>query len=155
MARPACVTLNRADSETVALRQPVVPVADGLEGGFVRVDGDQLGEWHGHIATVPADQHQHVVGTGILGRQAADFDRFSFTERGDHLGRHAPYREGERDFVLQVVIPAQGLLFGPISVDDGFVVDSFFANAVFSRLGHSEFDAMMVNQFVGPPLSSV
>ena len=55
-------------SEAVALRQPVVPVADGLDGRFIRVDSSELGEWHGHIAAVPANQHQHIVGTGIFRR---------------------------------------------------------------------------------------
>jgi hypothetical protein len=106
--------MRSADSETVALRKPVVPVADGFNGGFVRIDGSQLGEWHGHIAVVPANQHQHVVDTGVFRCQPANLDRFSLAERGDDLGRDASSREGKLDFVLQVVVPAESLFFGSV-----------------------------------------
>jgi hypothetical protein len=46
------------------------------------------------------------------------------------------------DFVLQVVIPAESLFFRPIGVDDGFVVDAFFADAVLAQLGHGVLDSM-------------
>jgi hypothetical protein len=62
--------------------------------------------------------------------RAVDFDSFTFAERRHHLGRDAAGGEGEPDFVLEVVIPAQSFLFRTIGVDDDFVVDSFLANAV-------------------------
>jgi hypothetical protein len=81
------------------------------------------------------------VGTGIFRRQAGDFDRFSLAERRDHLGYDTPSREGKLDFVLQVVIPATSLFFGSIGVDDDFVVDAFFADAVPARLGRGVLDS--------------
>jgi hypothetical protein len=93
------------------------------------------------MAAVPANGHQHVVGTGIFRRQAGDFDRFSLAERRDHLGYDTPSREGKLDFVLQVVIPATSLFFGSIGVDDDFVVDAFFADAVPARLGRGVLDS--------------
>ena len=119
-----------------------MPVPDGFESGIIRVDGNQRGERNRHIATMPADQHQHVVGTGIFRRQAADFDRFSLAEWRDYLGPDAPGREGKLEVVLQVAIPAQSLFFRPVGVDDGLVVDAFFANAILARLGQEGLDSM-------------
>jgi hypothetical protein len=79
---------------------------------------------------------------GIFRRQGADFDRFPLAERRDHLGRDTSGREGKLDFVLQVVIPAESLFFRSIGIDDGFVVDSFFANPVLARLGQEVLDSM-------------
>jgi hypothetical protein len=69
---------------------------------------------------MPANQHQHVVGTGIFRCQAADLDRFPLAERRDYFGSHAPSRERKLDFVLQVVVPAESLFFWPIRIDDNF-----------------------------------
>jgi hypothetical protein len=111
-----------------------------LQGGFVRIDGDQLGERRGHIAVVPLNQHQHILGTRVFRSQPPDIDCFSLAERGDDLGSDASRREGKLDFVLQVVIPAESLFFGSIGVHDGFVVDAFFANAILARLGQEKLD---------------
>ena len=65
------------------------------------------------IAATPANQHQHVVGTGIFWCQAADLDRFPLAEWRDYFGGHAPSRERKLDFVLQVVVPARACSSGP------------------------------------------
>src|SRR6516162_9823896 len=121
---------ERPDSETATLCQPVMPVGDGLGGRFVRVDCTELGKRHGHIAAVPADQHQHIVGTGIFWCQPEDFSCFSFAEWRNWFGRDASGREGKLDLFLQVVVPAKSLLFRSIGVNDDFVMDSFFTNTV-------------------------
>ncbi len=113
-----------------------MPVADGLDGRFIRIDSNQLREGNRYTAAVPSNQHQHVAGARIFGRQAEGFDGFSLAERRHHLGCNAASRERETDFVVQVVIPAESLLFRPIGVDDDFIVDSFLAEAVSLGLGH-------------------
>lgn len=82
----------------------------------------------------------NIVGTRVFRSQTPDIDYFSLSERGDEFGRDASRREGKLDFVLQVVIPAECLLFGPIGVHDGFVVDAFFTNAILARLGQEKLD---------------
>ena len=47
-------------SETVTLRDPVMPVLDGLPRCFINADGFQLREWHGEIPTAPARHDEHV-----------------------------------------------------------------------------------------------
>src|SRR6201981_2434262 len=94
-------------SEAVPLRQPVVPVSDRLDSGFVHVGGSYLGGWHRDIAGIAANQQQHVVGTGIFRCQAADLDPSPLAEGRDYFGGHAPSRERKLDFVLQVVVPAE------------------------------------------------
>src|SRR5215467_1798999 len=113
-----------------------MPVGDGLGSTLIRVDSSELGKRHGHIAVVPADQHQHIVSTGIFRRQAEDLDRISFAEWRDYFGSNSPGGEGKLDLVLQVVVPAESLFFRSIGVDDDFVMDSFLAHAVLSQLGH-------------------
>ena len=49
--------------------------------------------------------------------------------------RHLAWN-GKRDFVFQIVIPAQGLLFRS-GIDDSFVVDSVFTNRVFFGVSSS------------------
>jgi hypothetical protein len=82
----------------------------------------------------------YLVGTGIFRRQAADFERFSLAKRRDHFGPDTPSREGKLDFGPQIVIPAKSLFFRSTGVDDDFVVDAFFADAVPARLGHRVLD---------------
>lgn len=53
-------------SETVTLRHPVVPVADGFLGGFVRVYRLELRKRNGHLPPLPADLHKHLVLACIL-----------------------------------------------------------------------------------------
>ena len=86
--------------------------------------GSQLRQGNRHIPAMPVDQHEHVAGAGIFRSQALDFHRFALAERRNRLGHDALGLEGEADFVLQVVIPAQGLLFRSIRVHDRFVLDS-------------------------------
>src|SRR5262249_31610973 len=107
-----------------------MPVGDGLGSRFIRVVSSELGKRHGHIAAVPADQHQHIVGTGMFRRQAEDFERLFFAEWRAYFGSNAPGREGKLDWVLQVVVPAESLFFRSIGVNDDFVMDSFLAHAV-------------------------
>ena len=57
-------------SEAVTLRSPVMPVADGLLGGFVRVDGFKLRKRNGHLPALPTDLHKHVVFARVLNGHA-------------------------------------------------------------------------------------
>ena len=61
--RQGCVAPvpERHNSETVAPRHPVMPVANGLGSGFVGINGKQLRERNSHFPPVPADLHEHVV----------------------------------------------------------------------------------------------
>jgi len=81
--------------------------------------------------TLPSDQDEHVMRADVVRRHAHDLDDFTFPEGRDDLHSQALRPEGKTDFVFQVVIPAQGLLFRS-SIDDSFVVDSVFADRVFA-----------------------
>ena len=123
-------------SEQVALCHPVMPVANGLGGGFVGIDGGQLGKRDGHLTPLPTDQHEHVSGAGILRRHTPHFDSVSFAERRDDFGSDALGLEGESDFVIEIVIPAHRLLFRPVGVHDGLVMDAIFPDRVFLQFFH-------------------
>ena len=59
---------------------------------------------------MPVDLYEHVSGAGVFRCQAPDFDPFTLEEGRNRLGPATFGLEREADFVLQVVIPAQGLL---------------------------------------------
>jgi hypothetical protein len=50
---------------------------------LVRVDGDQLRQGNRKVPALPADQHEHFVGAGILGRHTPYFNNFPFPEGRD------------------------------------------------------------------------
>jgi hypothetical protein len=83
-----------------------MPVADGFQGGLVRVDGHQLRKRNGHFPALPTDQHEHVVRAVIFRCHANHFSSFAFSERRDNLCGDAFRRERKTDFVFEVVIPA-------------------------------------------------
>src|SRR5271170_6957461 len=64
------------------------------------------------------------------------FDSVSFAERRDDFGSDALGLEGESDFVIEIVIPAHRLLFRPVGVHDGLVVDAVFPDRVLLRFLH-------------------
>src|SRR6516162_9562241 len=117
------------NSEKVALRHPVMPVADGFVGGFVRVYSVELRKRDSHLPPLPADLDKHVVLAGILFGHTQDFGGFTLAERRDSLRGDAPCLEWEADLALQIVVPAHGLLFRT-SIDDCLVVDPVFSNRV-------------------------
>ncbi len=90
--------------------------------------GSQLREWDCKIPACPVDQYKHVAGARIFRSHAADFDRFTFVERRNHLGHDALGLEWESNFLLQVVVPAHGLLFRSIGIHDNFVLDAVLSN---------------------------
>ena len=47
-----------------------MPVAKGLGGGCVSVEGSQLGQGNRRVPTVPRDQHEHIAGA-VLGSASA------------------------------------------------------------------------------------
>jgi len=51
----------RFNSETEALRHPVMPVADGFSSRLARANGNQLKKGNRHIPAMLADQHEHVA----------------------------------------------------------------------------------------------
>ena len=52
------------------MRDLVMPVVNGFLGRFVRIDAGQLRKRDGHFAALPSDEHEHVAGAGIFGREA-------------------------------------------------------------------------------------
>lgn len=52
---------GRRDSEEVAPGYPVMPITDYFGGGFVRIDGGQLGKRSSHVPALPSDEHEHSV----------------------------------------------------------------------------------------------
>src|SRR5664279_6388645 len=71
----------------------------------------------------------------VVRRHAQDFNVFTFPERRDDLRSQALRLERESDFVFQVVIPAQGLLFRS-GIHDSFIVDSVLPDRVLSGVLH-------------------
>src|SRR5581483_1118656 len=61
---------------------------------------------------------------------------FTLEEGRNRLGSATFGLEREADFVLQVVIPAQGLLLRPIRVHNGFVLDTVLSNWISFGLLH-------------------
>src|ERR1035437_9711026 len=99
------------------LCHPIMPVANRLGSGFVRIDGGQLGKRDGHLTPLPMDQHEHVGGAAVFRRHTSYFDSVSFAERRDDFGSDALGLEGKSDFVIEIVIPAQRLLIRPVVRD--------------------------------------
>ncbi len=73
-------------SETVALGNPVMPVRDGLLCGFIWVNGGQLRKGNCHVPPLPADQNEHVAGTGVFRGEAAGSDDLTFPGWRNYLG---------------------------------------------------------------------
>src|SRR6516165_11314256 len=117
------------NSDKVALRHPVLPVADGFVGGFVRVYSVELRKGNGHLPPLPTDLHKHVVLAGILFGHTQDLGGFTLAERRYGLRGDAPCLEWEADLAFQTVVPAHGPLFRT-SIDDCLVVDPIFSNRV-------------------------
>jgi len=80
----------RRASENTALRNPVMPVADGLVGWFVRIDGFPLRERNGHLPPLPTDLYKHVMLAGIFSGHAQDLSGFPFPERRDGVRGYTP-----------------------------------------------------------------
>src|SRR5262249_36215833 len=59
LLREVSVAVRRL--QAVALRDPVMPVADGFFGRFVWIHGAQLRERDRHLAALPTDLHKHIV----------------------------------------------------------------------------------------------
>src|SRR5262249_49992007 len=102
-----------------SLRNPVMPVADGL----------QLRERNGHLPPLPTDLYKHVMLAGIFSGHAQDLGGFSFPERRDGVCGDTPRPERETDFAFQIVIPAH-CLFIRTGIDDSFVVDAVFPHRI-------------------------
>ena len=77
-----------------------------------------------------------LSGSGVSGGHTSDFDGFSLPERRNHHGRDTLGLERESDFVVQVAMPAHGLLFRSISVHDNFILDSVLAEGISFALRH-------------------
>jgi hypothetical protein len=68
------------NSETVSLGHPVMPVRDGFVGGFVPLDGLQLGQGYCHGPALPLHEHEHFARASLFGCHALNFDDFPFEE---------------------------------------------------------------------------
>jgi len=88
------------------------------------------------LRSAPVDVCEHVSGAGVFRCQAPDFDPFTLKDGGNRLGPATFGLEREADFVLQVGIPAQGLLLRPISVHNRIVADSVLSHRVPFGFGH-------------------
>jgi hypothetical protein len=89
---------------------------------------------------VPADPHQHVGGAGVFRCHTLDFDGFPLPERGYDFGRDALGLKRESDFVIEVVIPPNDLLFRSliIAFTMASFVDSVLPDGVFLGFLHRE-----------------
>jgi hypothetical protein len=81
-----------------------MPIADGLGGRFVGIDGYQLGQGNRQIAALPVNPHKHVVRTGIFGSHTPDFHKLSFFERRHHSADDAAGLKRKTQFAFQVLI---------------------------------------------------
>ena len=89
-------------SEAVAPGYPVMPIANGLGSGFIRINGGQLGKRDGHLTPLPMDQHEQVGRAGVFRRHTPYFDSVSLAERRDDFGSDGLGLEGESDFVIEI-----------------------------------------------------
>src|SRR5262249_24636182 len=81
---------------------------------------------------MPPDQHEHIVCAGMFRRHAPYLNSLPLPKWRNDVVRHAFCLKREAEFIFQIVVPPHGLLFRPVSVYDGFVVDSIFADTIFS-----------------------
>src|SRR3974377_701887 len=93
---------RESNSETVALRHPVMPVTDSFSGGFVWVARGELGERGGHGSALPSDNNEHVVLADFVRRHAHDLHSFPFPERRDDLRSKALRLQRETDLAFQI-----------------------------------------------------
>ena len=101
--RQACTIRNGGlDSETVALRDPVMPVSDGFGGQLVRIKRGQLRERNCQVPALSANQHEHVAGIRIFGRK----------NQGSHALAHAPSCHRSPSTATKVL--ANRLSMGPL-----------------------------------------
>src|SRR5437870_29693 len=133
---PMRAGVGRCELRTGSLGYPVMPIRDGFIGCFVPLDGAVETGWDRQGPALPFDEHEHVAGAGFFGSHTSDFDLFSFEEGRNRLDGDTLGLERESDFVLQVVIPAHGLLLRSIGIHDGFVLDSGLSHGVPFGFGH-------------------
>src|SRR2546428_324903 len=113
-----------------------MPVGNGFGGRVVGINSRQLGQGDGHGPALPADQHEHIGGAGIFRCHTLDFDGFSLPERRNYRDRDALGLKRKLYFVIEVAMPSHDLLFRPIGVRDGFVVDSVLSDGIFLGFLH-------------------
>src|SRR5204863_434273 len=73
---------------------------------------------------------------GIFRCHTLDFDGFSLPERRNYRDRDALGLKRKLYFVIEVAMPSHDLLFRPIGVRDGFVVDSVLSDGIFLGFLH-------------------
>src|SRR5919201_994024 len=105
-------------SQLVTLSDPILPIPDHLEGLLVHRDALQLGQGNRKGSAFPADQHEHLVLALLLGGHPDDLDLLADAQRRDAALGGAPGHKREVQPVLEGVVPAHGLLFGSVRVDD-------------------------------------
>jgi hypothetical protein len=78
----------------------------------------QLGQGNRKGSAFPADQHEHLVLALLLGGHPDDLDLVTDAQRRDGALGGAPGHQRDVQPVLEGVVPAHGLLFGRVGVDD-------------------------------------
>ena len=100
--------------KAVTLQDPVMPVADGFLGSFIRIDGVQLRERNGHL---PACQRicTSMSCSHDLPGPCAGPRRSALPERRNGVRGDTPRAEWETELAFQEVIPAIVCSSGPAS----------------------------------------
>jgi hypothetical protein len=104
-----------------------MPILDRLAGLLIHRDGLQLGQGNPEGSAVPADQNEHLVFALLLGGHSDDLDLVAHPQRRDAALGDAPSHKREAQSVLERVVPAHGLIFGHVGVDDDLHGDALLS----------------------------
>src|SRR5215207_5768040 len=110
---------GQGSSQLVTLSHPIMPILDRLAGLLIHHDALELcqGNRKGSAA-FPADQDEHLVLALRFRGHPDDLDLVADAQRRDAALGDAPGRKREAQLVLEGVVPAHGLLFGRVGIDD-------------------------------------
>src|SRR5947209_16521439 len=114
-------------SQLVPPCSPVVPVSNRLLGLLIAVDDLQLGEGDRQRVPLPGHEHEHLVRALLLWCHPHHVDLITDAQWRGRTPGDAGGQEGELQMLLQVVIPADRLLLGPIGINDDLHMDTLFA----------------------------
>jgi hypothetical protein len=95
-----------------------MPILDHLAGLVVHRDALQLGQGNRKGSAFPADQDEHLVLALLFRGHPDDVDLVADAQWRDAALGGAPGHKREVQPVLEGVVPAHGLLFGGVGVDD-------------------------------------
>jgi len=113
-----------------------MPILDRLACFVVHSQAFQLEQGHGKSSALPAGQDKHLVLALIFRRHPHDLELIADAERGDRALSNASSQKGEPQLVLEGTVPAHGLFFRTIAVNDDLHRDPLFPLFVLRQSSH-------------------